>query len=380
MGRDSATVRDGRACAFPLGAAVTVAELGDRPYATLAALRAREPVSWVPALDAWLVTRHDLAVEVLRRPAAFTVDDPRFSTARVVGPSMLSLDGGEHRRHRAPFVDAFRAATVRERLSGWIDAEAERLVAAVASAGAADLRRRLAGPLAVSSMVRVLALDGVDPASALRWYGAMVAAVTDITAGREPAPAAERAMGELRAAVAERPLDPRLTREEQTSNVAVLLFGGVDTTEGAIANALVHVLGAAEPWVRDGAVEESLRLEPAAAVVDRYATASVELGGAAVGRGDLVRVSLTAANRDPAVFADPDRFDPGRPDLGRHLAFARGPHACIGLHLARLEIAAALRTVLDRLPGVRLDPDRPSPIRGLVFRKPAAVHAVWDPR
>ena len=74
----------------------------------LARLREREPVSWVPALNAWLVTRRDLAMEVLRDPDAFTVDDPRFSTGRVVGPSMLTLDGDAHVRHRAAFAAPFR--------------------------------------------------------------------------------------------------------------------------------------------------------------------------------------------------------------------------------------------------------------------------------
>ena len=66
-----------------------------------------EPVSWVPALDGWLVTRRDLCIEVMRDAPRFTVDDARFSTGRVVGPSMLSLDGDEHRRHRDPFARAF---------------------------------------------------------------------------------------------------------------------------------------------------------------------------------------------------------------------------------------------------------------------------------
>ena len=83
-------------------------------------------------------------------------------------------------------------------------------------------------------------------------------------------------------------------------------------------------------------------------------------------------------NRDPAVFADPDRFDINRPNATRHLAFAQGPHVCLGMHLARLETEIALERLLVRLPGLRLDPDRPGVVRGLVFRKPDTVHAVWD--
>ena len=146
-----------------------------------------------------------------------------------------------------------------------------------------------------------------------------------------------------------------------------------------------HVLttpGALEGIRRDrtliaNAVEESLRLEPAAGRVDRYATEDVEVGGAHIRRGDLVIVSLTAANRDPATFPDPDRFDIGREEARSHLAFAQGPHACVGLHLARLETQMALEAAVDRWPGLRLA-DGATPPTGLVFRKPRTLPVIWD--
>ena len=107
----------GRQARFPLGAGVTLEALDRDPHPVLARLREQEPVSWVPALGGWLVTRHDLALAAMRDASRFTVDDPRFSTAQVIGPSMLSLDGAQHARHRAPFVGPFRAAAVRERFA-----------------------------------------------------------------------------------------------------------------------------------------------------------------------------------------------------------------------------------------------------------------------
>ncbi|HTW01476.1 MAG TPA: cytochrome P450, partial [Streptosporangiaceae bacterium] len=92
--------------------------------------------------------------------------------------------------------------------------------------------------------------------------------------------------------------------------------------------------------------------------------------------GDRVTVSITGANRDPAVFGDPDRFDLTRPESG-HLAFAHGPHFCIGAPPARAETLAALRALLP-LPGLGLDPAQPSAPRGLVFRKPPTLHVLWD--
>jgi cytochrome P450 len=133
-----------------------------------------------------------------------------------------------------------------------------------------------------------------------------------------------------------------------------------------------------DPDLLPNAIEESLRLEPAAAVVDRYATRDVAVGGAMIAAGELVSVSLAGAGRDPSVFPDPDRYDVRRPNARRHLAFAGGPHVCVGMHLARLETLIAVRTILDRFPELRLDPDRPAAPRGLVFRKPPALHVLWS--
>ena len=426
-----------RARRYPLGAAVTLADLGDNPHPTLARLRVAEPVSWVPVLNGWLVTRRDLALAVMRDSAAFTVDDPRFSTARIVGPSMLSLDGPQHDRHRRPFMAPFSQAAVHEQLEAFVAGEADRLVSAMRPAGRGDLSRDLAAPLAVAVMARALGLGHVEPGTLLSWYGAIVDAVSQLAAadpgGADPGtvdPAAAlpalpplpgvtagaAAFGQLsdslQAVIGNRagaslladaarpalratrgrgqgepaPGATGLSPDEIVSNAAVLMFGGIETTEGMIANAAWHLLShpgqldlvRADPGLLPQAIEESLRLEPAAAVVDRYATRDAELGGAAVSRGDLVSVSVAGAGRDPAAFPGPDRFDVRRGDAGQSLAFARGPHFCLGVHLARLEARAALGAVLRRLPGLRLDPDHPAAPRGLVFRKPPALPVRWD--
>jgi cytochrome P450 len=163
------------------------------------------------------------------------------------------------------------------------------------------------------------------------------------------------------------------------------MFGGIETTEGMIANSILHLLSHpeqralvdADRTLLPNAVEESLRLEPAAAVVDRYATADVRIGDASIERGELVTISIAGANRDPDSFPDPDRFDVRRENARHQLAFAQGPHVCIGMHLARLEAHTALRRLLDRLPDLRLDPGHATAPRGLVFRKPPTLHAVW---
>ncbi len=357
-------------------------------------------MSWLPVLSGWLVSRYDVAVQVLRDPAAFTVDDARFSTSRVVGTSMLSLDGAEHARHREPFAHPFHPARVRGRFTGFVEAQTNRLISAIQPAGGAELRCEFAGPLTVAVATEALGLRDVDTGTALAWYAAIVAAVSEATAGRPITAAGSDAFDRLREAVI-RAIDDTgqpslltavarapngLSRDEVVSNAAVLLFGGVDTTEGMILNAVRHLLGSPEavaldrgnPDLLSNAIEESVRLEPAAALVDRYATRDVELGDAQIRRGDRVSVSIAGANRDPAVFTDPDRFDIGRTNARLNLAFARGPHFCLGAQLARTETHIAVRRLLDRLPGLRLDPGRPNTPRGLVFRKPPALCVRWN--
>ncbi len=397
---------------------ITLSDLEDDPHPALARLRAAGPVCWVPALGAWLVTGYQLAVGVLRDARTFTVDDPRFSTAKVVGPSMLSLDGARHAYHRGPFGPAFRPERIHARLASFTRAEAG-LVSAIRPRGQAELRRAVAGPLAVAVMAEALGLGDTDPAQILAWYDGIVAAVqaeAARTAGARPggpSPAAgpgrddpavlaadsagASAFAELAASLRVVIAAPEsasllaeatgpLTEAEAVSNAAVLMFGGIETTEGMIANAMLHLLShpgelglvLADRGLIRSAIEESLRLEPAAAVVDRYATRDTQLGGTDIRAGDQVTVSIAGANRDPAVFGDPDRFEIRRPDAGRHLSFAHGPHFCLGAHLARLEARTAIETLLT-LPRLRLDPRSPSAPRGLVFRKPADLQARWDP-
>jgi cytochrome P450 len=400
---------------FPLGAAISLADLDHDPHPWLARLRDTEPVSWLPALNGWVVTRHDLAVAVMRDSATFTVDDPRFTTARVVGPSMLSLDGPAHGRHRAGFTKGFGRREIHARLAAFVTAEADRLVEAVRPAGAADFRRTLAGPLAVAVVAEALGLGDTDPRTVLDWYAAIVGSVSAlagehgsggtgagsldqvVAAGAEAfgslgarlsaAIGAPDGGDSLLAAAARTGPDgaaARLNTAEVISNAAVIMFGGIETTEGMISNVILHLLSNpsqlalvyADPGLIPHAVEESLRLEPAAAVVDRYATRDISLGGAAIRRGDLVTVSLAGAGRDPAVFIDPGTFDVRRPNARLNLAFAHGPHFCLGAHLARLEAQAAVRAVLT-LPGLRLDPGRPAAPWGLVFRKPPELCLQW---
>jgi cytochrome P450 len=374
-------------------AGIALEDLAGMAHPHLARLRAVAPVAWVPAIGGFVVTGRAAALDVLRDPETFTVADPRFSTAQVVGPSMLSLDHAEHDRHRTPFAAAFRPREVAARFGGFIREQVDRRLAAIidpAHDRAADLRVELAAPLAASVVAQSLRLDGSDEAVVTRlvgWYRDIVASVSAISAGAAPTAAGAEAMDalgdQLRAHVDEITAGA-LIGSEAISNAAVIMFGGIETTEGLILNALWQLLTnpdalaevRAQPDLASAAVEESLRLEPAATRVDRYATRATHVSGTAIGAGDLVVVSLAGANRDPAEFPDPDRFDLHRPNVRRHLAFAAGPHVCIGMDLARLEAREAVIGVLAQLRDVRLA-DGAVPPTGLVFRKPDRLPVRW---
>lgn len=361
-------------------------------HAVLHELRAAAPVLWLNDMSLWLVTSRDHALQVLRNAETFTVDDERFSTGQVVGPSMLSSDGAAHARQRTPFARAFGARSVR-RWQPQVDTLARSLVSWIAPDGAGDLGEAIARPLAVETIIHALELDDTDPDELSSWYTAIARGVDIISTGfRLPKPSVD-AMNALRKrllAAAQKPnsllavAGSDLTEDELASNAAVVLFGAIETSEAMTANALWFLLSAglhssdlADRTLLSALIEESLRLEPGAAVVDRYATHNTTLANASIKRGDLVRVSLSAANRDPAWFEHPDRFDLRRPNVGDHLGFVQGPHACLGAQLARVQTHAALVACLDQLSDLALAADAEPP-SGLIFRKPQRLTATWS--
>ena len=217
-------------------------------------------------------------------------------------------------------------------------------------------------------MAAALELLDVEPSVVLGWYDEIVAAVDRVSAGGEigqRAPAAVAALDRHVGATIDHgdgvlaDATATLSPGEVVSNAAVMMFGGIETSEGMTTSLFWHVLttpGALDALRADrsafvNAVEESLRLEPAAGRVDRYATVDVELGGASIRRGDLVIVSLTAANRDPATFPDPDRFDLRRENARSASGVRPGPARLCGLHLARLETQVALECGARRMAG-----------------------------
>lgn len=341
------------------------------PHPALAECRRVGRVVWVPALTGWLVTGFAAAVEILTDAETFTVDDPRFSTARLTGPSMLTLDGREQRRHRQAFAATYRPKNVAA-LADRLRARADELVRGREGA-VLDVGADLARPLAIDALIAVLDLS--DPAADVLtdWHRQLVAGFAEDHPGQGLLPVVR----EMRARLGTRAEGPGkgLDEAQYAANLAIMLIGGIETVEGMTAFAARYRFGDAvgRSAPRDAVIEESLRLEPSAAHLDRYATTDRTIGEVEIRAGDFVVVSISGAHRDPAEFDRPDEFDPGRWTAGtrpRHLGFADGPHFCLGAHLARLETSVALGAIEESRPHARLDPTVPAADAGAIFRRP----------
>jgi cytochrome P450 len=179
----------------------------------------------------------------------------------------------------------------------------------------------------------------------------------------------------------------RMTRDQIVANTKLMLSGGLQEPRDVIALTL-WALGTnpdqLEEVQRDrslvkAAVEETLRWAGPVGTSTRQATGATELAGVPLDEGALLGAVLSSANRDPRRWTAPDRFDVHRRE-GAHLAFAIGTHFCLGAWFGRYLSRVSLDLLLDRLPGLRLDPDRPVTLRGWEFRAPDSLWVRWDAR
>jgi cytochrome P450 len=161
------------------------------------------------------------------------------------------------------------------------------------------------------------------------------------------------------------------------------MFGGIETIQSGIMNTVLLLLRdpgqlaavRADRDLLEGAIEESLRLIPPVSFIERWTPGDVAIGGVEIGTGEFVGVSVLGANRDPAVFDQPLRYDISRENARRHLSLSFGEHFCLGAHLARLELRAALERIVE-LPGLTLVAvEEPA---GFAFRRPPTLHLAWQ--
>jgi len=380
----------------------TLYQLSDDPYPHLARLRERAPVAWFPDTGMWLVTRYDDVLAVLRDTETFTTDHPGSPIQDIFGRQMLSIDGDLQKRYKAACIHPFAKKSIKDGLDAVVVSKVDRLLLSFEWQGQADLRTALTGPLSVYSVARVLGIPDEFHGMIYHWYEHFARALANFTQDADARIRGQTAAAEFRAAM--RPLlqraaaepdaglfstlvhaSDRLQDEEILSNALIILFGGIETTDSMMANAAYALLTDRESLdrLRDdaslwpNAIEESLRWEPAVQSCTRFATRETEIAGIRIPAGETVQCMIGGANRDPARFPDPDRFDIARTNADEHLSFGIGRHLCLGAHLARAEAMAVVPTIFARLRELRLDAEHPARPTGYEFRRPSHLKVRW---
>jgi cytochrome P450 len=332
--------------------------------------------------------------------AVFSSSIHNETIGQVWGETLLGMDGDKHRRYRGLIAQAFRRKAIDRWRADVIVPIVAGLVDRFAGRGRADLVTELTMLFPVYVIAEMLGLPREDVPTFTSW------AADTIVIFHDPAPAlaASKALNDyLEAHIAGRRRHPRtdmisllidaemegqrLTDQEIVNFCRILLPAGAETTFRSTSNLLFALLNHpdqlgeldANRALLDNAIEEGLRWEPPLTAVNRLAVTDTAVSGVPVPKGAIVACNMAGANRDPKRFPDPDRFDIHR-DAQGHVAFAYGPHLCVGMHLARYETHVAVSALLDRCRDLRLDPDRPAPeIRGIGFRAPGALPVVFTP-
>jgi cytochrome P450 len=388
-----------------IGESVTLEALERDPYPIYERLRDEEPVSWVPAVGLWLVTRHDDVRTVDLTPQTFTAATDPSTLNRTMGTNMLGMEGPEQRWIRAITETPYRPRDVEERTRGMIPVLAAELVEGFSADGAADLFRAYADPMSVRSLRSTLGLDEIAWQEILRWNEGLMPGLANFEGDPVKQAPADSASNELGAAI-EGVLDRlegepdgsvlswmlhheedgrRMSRPQIVANTKLMLSGGLQEPRDLIALTLWALLRdpprfeevRTDRSLVKAAVEETLRWAGPVGTSTRQVTHTTELAGVTLDEGALLGAVLASANRDPRRWSDPDRFDLHRKE-GAHLAFAVGSHFCLGAWFGRHLARVALEVLMDRLPGMRLDPERPMTLNGWEFRAPDSLWVRWD--
>lgn len=347
-----------------------------------------------------MVLGFDLCYKVLTDPETFTNEAFRRTLGQSFGEKSLTmLDAPEHTGYRRIFQKAFMPNIV----SGWgesvVQPVVDELVARFEGRGSADLVAEFTRYYPFQVIFRQLGLDE----DARRLFQKVAVTQTLYRSNLVNARDAGSKLGDFLRELVRRRIDrptddlvshlshaevdgERLPLEVVVSFFRQLLNAGGDTTFRGTSNILAGLLTnpdqleavRADRGLIPQAIDEGLRWESPAMVSPRTVTRDLELEGVALAAGSVVDVVLGSANRDETKFPDPDRFEIFRTLKQRAFPFATGPHVCIGQHLAKVEMTRALNALFDRLPNLRLDPDKPAPsITGFHLRKPDALHVLF---
>ena len=359
----------------------------------------REMGRFVPVLFhdrvACLITRYDDVFAAFLDEATFPAAAAhREHTEPVLGRTMSTMMGDEHKANRALVSHAFRPAVIRKAVEPLLEPLANELVDRFVALGHAELMEDFARPLAFRVITRFMGIPIEDELQVQAWGRTLLRFVWD----PEPAlKSADRIRTYLAGVVTSRRSDPgddlvsaltgaryesrRLTDPEIFAAILALFAAGIDSPSNTVGSLIHAVLSRpelearvrSEPDLLPGITEEVLRTEPSPAVMPRKCPRAVHWRGVDFPADSPVIFGIAAANRDPETFPDPERFDPDRKMNKTLLNFGQGLHLCLGSHLARNAMQVALRPLLERLPDIRLEAPDAVEIVGGVLRGPRAL-------
>jgi len=386
-------------------ASVTVEELERDPYPVYERLRRAAPVCFVPAVGLWFVTTWAAVEEAATHPEVFSAAvEPSPLTRTMGGESILLVDGERQKRLRGMLDPSLRPRVVEASTPDLIEPLVAGLLDGLEGRGEAELMSEYFEPVSVLGLGRVLGLGHLEGDTLRRWFhglaqGAInfeddparweIADATGVEIDRELAPLFERLAGEpdgstiaTMLAHAEGSFEQRVAAILPT--LKVILLGGMQEPGHAAGSTLVGLLQSgqledvvAEPALVRSAVEEGLRWVSPIGTQTRRAVSETELGGVMLPARANLGLLVSSANRDETIWGD----DANRFALHRakhtHAAFGFGPHFCSGHHFSRVQMRIALGRLLERLPGLRLDPERPPVFSGWEFRAPRHLHVRW---
>lgn len=397
------------AARFPLGNAISLEDLRQDPYPILAGLREKEPVSYVSALNLYFITGYEDVCAILQDTESYIVGTEHSLVFDIFGEHMMTVEGEKHQRFKSAHQKFFLPPTIRENVEPPILAHTDNLIDNFVNDGEVELRSNFSSRLPVLTMLSLfgLNLDEEKPLRAMydefgqalanftwdqdtrdrgrssaRAFPALIQTYLDRLAS-EDCPAMS---GALLATLAGAPAEIRLTDEEIRHNAIIIFFGGISTVDALLLNTL-YALSAnttALEEVRNDhsllprAINETIRWLGPVQSATRHVVRNTELRGVRFNPGDTVNCMLAAANRDPAMFENPDTFDIHRKNAQRHVGFAVGPHHCLGSHLARAEARIAIKRLFERLPSLCLDLERTDGPAGYEFRQPTRTIAQWN--
>ncbi len=386
-------------------------------------LRENDPVHWSDVLQSWFITRHDDVVNGFRDPR-LSADRSQFLehqvrllglTPEIIGNiieslrrQMVNADGAAHLRLRRLASPGFTP----QLLDTWrpaIRTTMNMLMERVQGRERMDLVKELSYQLPPLIICELLGVPAEDRERFQEW-GRTIVQFNSPTVGVDLVDLAHRAneaMGELTryltTVIEKRRHSPGqdalslmiqsqaeggLSEEEVLANAVLLLSAGHLTTTDLLSNGVHDLLSNPEqfqklredPALIKSAVEEILRFRPAVPFIHRVAAETFQLRGRTIKKGDIVFLGMASANRDPAIFPDPDTFDITRDHFHlKHIAFGFGPHHCLGAGLARRELEIALEVLIERLPGLRLDETQAPRVKcsSLLFRGFDSLPVRW---